>query len=63
MKKVCYLLMVFVNLARAQSTPNYSVYGVFCVSQTKYYDAAFSNLITNNGVAAYFTYSPAVQVF
>lgn len=61
MKKIIILLLLIVNLLKGQSTPNYSVYGVFNLSQTQYYDAG-SSLVTNNSVAAYLSPAPAETI-
>ncbi len=63
MKKYFFILICYSSIALSQSIPNYSVFGVFNLQKTKYYDTTFTNLSTNNSVAAYFTYTPSAAIF
>jgi len=65
MKKYNYILLFIVGVytLSAQSSPNYSVFGVFNTEQNKYFNATLTGLNTNNSTSCYFTSSPTNKIF
>jgi len=62
MRNTIFLLLTCINVLWGQSPPNYSAYGVFNVNRTQYYDVSNTSLITDNSVAAYFTYTSSDNI-
>jgi hypothetical protein len=62
MRVILLFLLVSGALRSQEEEPDYSISGVFYIDQVKWYDTTFTTLNTNNGVSAFFNFTPCISI-
>lgn len=66
MNKILYCILIAFSLcvkSYCQTSPTFSIHGVFSCDITKYNDSTGSYLLSNKSVACYFTPTPVKKIF